>query len=221
MEQRAQFAGRLVRVAVAGLLVALSSPAASHAAAVHVVRFGGSAGFAYSPSTLSVSVGDTIRWQGDFGSHPLSSTTIPAGAAAFSANQGTSFDYVVGISGAYNYMCSFHGPDMSGSFSATLADVEDGRGQQEPAAYELRQNYPNPFNPSTTIGFTLAGQATGWVNLTVYNLIGQAVATVVDGMLPAGSHTVTFDAAGIPSGVYVYRLEAEGFTRSRAMVLMR
>ena len=221
MEQRAQFAGRLFRVAMAGLSFALSSSTASSAAAVYVVAFGGSVGFAYSPSAMSVSMGDTIRWQGNFEFHPLSSTTIPAGAATFAVSAGSSFDYVVLVPGAYGYTCQIHGPAMSGSFNATVAGVGDGPGQREPAAYELRQNYPNPFNPSTTIGFTVGGQRSGMVNLTVYNLIGQAVATVVNGMLPAGNHIVTFDATNLPSGVYVYKLEADGFRMSRAMVLMR
>jgi plastocyanin len=221
MEQKTQFAGRLVRVAVAGVLFTLSSATTSHAAAVHVVTFGGSVGSAYAPSTLSVSVGDTIRWQGNFEFHPLASATVPAGAAAFANTVGTSFDYVVGIPGTYNYICGVHAPDMSGSFNATLAGVGEEGGELEPAVFELRQNYPNPFNPSTTIGFTVGGKGSGMVNLTVYNLIGQAVATVVNERLPAGNHSATFDARDLPSGVYVYRLEADGFRMSRAMVLMR
>lgn len=73
----------------------------------------------YTPSFLQASVGDTVRWLGAFGDHPLSSTTIPSGAAPFSANSGTSFSYVIQIAGLYNYHCDFHQPSMAGSFNAS------------------------------------------------------------------------------------------------------
>ena len=108
-----------------------------------------------------------------------------------------------------------------------------------PVGYALAQNYPNPFNPSTTIGFTLAGAKTGstsidnspltivnrlgssWVQLSVYDILGREVATLVNENRPAGSYAVTFDASGLASGIYIYRLTAGGFECSRTMVLLR
>lgn len=76
-----------------------------------------------------------------------------------------------------------------------------------PLSFELSQNYPNPFNPGTQISFSLPHSAR--VSLQVYNLIGQRVATVVDGVFyPAGSHQVTFEAGNLPSGSYFYKIEA-------------
>jgi hypothetical protein len=73
-----------------------------------------------------------------------------------------------------------------------------------PLAFELGANYPNPFNPSTTLGYALP--AAGQVQLEVYNLMGQRLATLVDGVRPAGYHEVLFDGSALASGVYVYRV---------------
>ncbi|WP_456424465.1 S8 family serine peptidase [Rhodocaloribacter sp.] len=88
-----------------------------------------------------------------------------------------------------------------------------------PATYELRQNYPNPFNPVTTVPFALPEAAT--VELTVFDVMGRRVATLVSGRLPAGEHTAVWDAGPYASGVYVYRLRAGSFTETRRMVVMK
>ena len=77
-----------------------------------------------------------------------------------------------------------------------------------PKVFALEQNYPNPFNPSTKISYRLAVDSK--VSLKVFDILGQEVATLVNGNLVAGSHTATFNAANINSGVYMYRLEATG-----------
>ncbi len=83
----------------------------------------------------------------------------------------------------------------------------------------LHPNYPNPFNPTTEIPFTL--QASGYCRLCVLDLMGKEVAVLHDGFLEAGAHRFTFDGRDLPSGVYSYRLEADGVTRTRTMVLLR
>lgn len=88
-----------------------------------------------------------------------------------------------------------------------------------PDAYALEQNYPNPFNPATTICFALP--EAGKVTLSVYDIAGRLVAALVDGHRTAGVHEVSFDAANLASGIYVYRLEAGQFTASGKMVLMK
>jgi hypothetical protein len=85
--------------------------------------------------------------------------------------------------------------------------------------YLLFQNTPNPFNPTTTIAFALAEQ--GFTTLKVYDLLGREVATLVSGALDAGNHVVTFDASRSASGVYVYRLESNGFTAVKKMVVAK
>ncbi|MBU0507314.1 T9SS type A sorting domain-containing protein [bacterium] len=85
--------------------------------------------------------------------------------------------------------------------------------------YALYQNYPNPFNPTTQIAFDLA--ESGNVNLTVYNMTGQLVTTLVSGGMEAGHHAVNFDGSLLPSGTYWYRLTAGEFSAVKKMLLMK
>ncbi len=85
--------------------------------------------------------------------------------------------------------------------------------------FELSQNYPNPFNPSTNINFTLPVASN--VQLTVFNLLGQKVATLVSERRTAGNHTVRFDARSLSSGIYFYQLQAGDFTLQRKMTLIK
>jgi hypothetical protein len=88
-----------------------------------------------------------------------------------------------------------------------------------PASYQLDQNYPNPFNPSTTIRYGLPHESQ--VTLMVYNTLGQVVSQIVSGEREAGYHEVRFDATGLSSGVYFYRLTAGDFVRTRKLLLAR
>lgn len=96
---------------------------------------------------------------------------------------------------------------------------DDPRPVTPPGCFALEQNYPNPFNPATTIRFSVP--ETDVYCLTVYDMLGQIVAVLVDGRLEAGQHTVTFDAAHLASGPYVYRLTGSGGSHARTMMLIR
>ncbi|MBA7621063.1 MAG: S8 family serine peptidase [Calditrichaeota bacterium] len=96
-----------------------------------------------------------------------------------------------------------------------VAELADGL----PRRYALKQNYPNPFNPTTVIEYHLPGA--NEVTLDIYNLRGQLVKRLVDGEQPAGVHTVTFDSGGLASGIYFYRLQTAGFTRTRKMLILK
>lgn len=85
--------------------------------------------------------------------------------------------------------------------------------------FDLQQNYPNPFNPTTTIEFTL-GKA-DMARLSVYDVLGQMVAELINGYKSAGTHRVQFDATDLSNGVYFYRLEAGSRTETRKMLLMK
>ena len=88
-----------------------------------------------------------------------------------------------------------------------------------PKKYTLYQNYPNPFNPSTTIKYDLPQSSE--VNLTVYNILGEKVRTLVNGMEGAGYHSVEFDASNLASGTYIYRLQAQNFIQTKKMLLLK
>jgi hypothetical protein len=100
---------------------------------------------------------------------------------------------------------------------SVLTSVQDQT--NEPLKFALEQNYPNPFNPTTTINFSLLKASN--VRLTVYNLLGQKIATLADNRMEAGVHNVTFNAARLASGVYFYRLEAGEFMSQKKMLLLR
>lgn len=106
--------------------------------------------------------------------------------------------------------------DFDGTFTySPVAEVE----VSAPVNFELAQNYPNPFNPGTTIQFSLPKSSN--VLLKVYNLLGQEVATLLDGFKEAGIHYINFDAANLNSGLYIYKIEAEGFTSTKKMTLIK
>jgi hypothetical protein len=88
-----------------------------------------------------------------------------------------------------------------------------------PQTYSLLHNYPNPFNPVTAIGFQLS--AYSFVSLKVYDVTGREVAALVSENLPAGSYRYEWDASGLASGVYLYRLKAGEFAEVHKMVLMK
>lgn len=88
-----------------------------------------------------------------------------------------------------------------------------------PTNFILNQNYPNPFNPSTNISYQLP-QA-GEILLEVFAMNGQKVATLVDGVQSAGSHTVRFDASSVSSGIYLYRISSGSFSATKKMLLIK
>ena len=88
-----------------------------------------------------------------------------------------------------------------------------------PIEYSLEQNYPNPFNPNTRIKFTIPEESD--VNLSVYNILGELVSTIVDEKMNAGYYEYNFDAMQYSSGVYFYRIKAGSFVETRKMILLR
>jgi hypothetical protein len=98
------------------------------------------------------------------------------------------------------------------------------RPHNTPAVYSLNQNYPNPFNPSTVINYSM--ERKGKVNISIYNILGQHVKTLVDGEVEAGPNQVIWDGtdqegSGVASGVYFYKMTTEKYVETRKMALMR
>ncbi len=97
--------------------------------------------------------------------------------------------------------------------------VNCGEQSVQPEGFSLAQNWPNPFNPVTTIDFSLP--AAQRITLKVYNMLGEEVATLIDGLLPAGLHRAQWNAGDRPSGVYLYRLVTERSSATRSMMLLK
>ena len=100
-----------------------------------------------------------------------------------------------------------------------LVSVEPAAFESVPKGFLLLENYPNPFNPSTTIRYGLPSRS--HVTLTIFNTLGQQVATLVEGEQEAGFHEAVFDASGLASGVYLYRLTAGSYVETRKLALVR
>ena len=86
-------------------------------------------------------------------------------------------------------------------------------------SFNLYPNYPNPFNPSTTISFTLSNASR--VSLLIYDIHGREVESLIEGIQPAGSHSIEWNASNLASGVYFYRLTADEFIQTRKMILIK
>jgi hypothetical protein len=169
--------------------------------------------------------------------HAQSSIIAWSALDAGVAVAGTGNSYVTSVLGQ-----SFTGASSTGNsgirsgflaypfLPAVSSGVQAAGDQGTPKQYELRQNYPNPFNPSTTIQFALP-HASG-VLLTVYNVLGQEVARLVDEVRPAGYHTVVWNGkngagSSVSSGVYFFRISAQdvngsgNFSQLKKMILLK
>jgi hypothetical protein len=105
------------------------------------------------------------------------------------------------------------------TITAAGGPVAGKSGEALPTAYTLEGSYPNPFNPVTVLRYGLPESAD--VRLVVYDVLGRSVARLVAAPQSAGWHEATFDGSLLPSGVYLYRLEAGSFTQSRTMLLVK
>jgi hypothetical protein len=138
------------------------------------------------------------------------STTVPAAG----------FDNIAlefGGDGAFTRLV-FDEIAVSPTFTGLTTTAVPGT-QETPFRFELSQNYPNPFNPTTNVAYAIA--KAGEVRLIVYNLLGQQVAVLADGVQTAGEHVAPFDARGLSSGVYYCRLQAGENTATMKMLLVR
>ena len=123
---------------------------------------------------------------------------------------------------AWNQMDKYLPEDAAGKHTPVLAELDDLQEEMTidvPVEFELGANYPNPFNPSTTIEFALPEAVN--VNLTVFDMLGRRIQVLVDGPMDAGRHSVRFDASQLPSGMYLYRIQAGQKQQVRTMMLIK
>ncbi len=187
-------------------------------AATVTISFGGALGLRYSPTPLSVNVGDTIEFSGDFTTHPLQSTTVPNGAAAFQMLSGgtTTFRYAIAVAGAYNYQCNVHASyGMTGTFTAGPAGVA----QPADMKSTLDPVFPNPAVRSAMVHFNLEKQA--HVTLRVYDATGKLVRSLGGEAMEPGIHMLTIDTQDLTPGNYEYVLEVGAVVLRRAMIVVK
>ena len=169
---------------------------------------------------------------GDVWCFAVSGTNLIAGTNGgvfLSTNNGTSWTQVnngltntgvlsLAVSGTNLFAGTLVGGVWRRPLSEMITSVERSA-TDLPTDFGLEQNYPNPFNPTTNIMYTVPNRE--YVNLTVYNILGEKIATLVDEEKAPGKYTVTFDGSKLSSGVYFYRLHAGKFNETREMVLVK
>jgi hypothetical protein len=114
------------------------------------------------------------------------------------------------------------GPTITGQtwvYTDTIFTTGINDEKNSVSEFSLSQNYPNPFNPVTTISFSISSES--FISLEVSNVMGEKVSSLVSDNLPAGAHEYEWNASGLPSGVYFYRLTAENFKQTKKLLLMK
>lgn len=178
---------------------------------------------------VAAEVNNLVNW-GDLTQGNGNALKVKLNAALQKVNQGNKNAAINELSAFVNQTEAFVRtnkliPEYGESLIAEADDIilELSRGfslqNGEPSTYTLRQNYPNPFNPATTISFNIP--KTGFVSLKVYDVLGNEAAILVNENLNANSYEVSWDASGFASGVYFYKITADGFTETRKMVLIK
>jgi hypothetical protein len=112
-------------------------------------------------------------------------------------------------------------PTLSVNVAASSTGPSAVAHTETPNVFVLFQNYPNPFNPTTTITFSIPTGTRHDVSLQVFDVLGREVATLVNEPLNTGVYNIAWNATGVPSGAYVYRLRTEGVVQSRRMLLLK
>jgi hypothetical protein len=121
---------------------------------------------------------------------------------------------------AVNDTFMFAGTDYNGVWRRLRPGVVKVQTQQNiPEEFSLSQNYPNPFNPTTTIQYSIP--VSGNVKMTVYNSLGEVVATLVNDFKEAGVYKVNFSVKNLTSGIYIYRLDSGNYSSVKKMILLK
>jgi Plastocyanin len=187
-------------------------------ATTHVVQFGGSAGFAYAPASFSASIGDTVKWEGDFSMHPLSSTTIPANSQSWHVTSGTIFSYRIAVPGTYNYQCDVHfSIGMIGSFTANSSGVLNQASPIYPGPGSFMTIVATGTSVEPFVNFVVS--RTGPVTLKILDLQGREIAVVINRILQEGKYTVSLGVGVKANGLYCIKLLANNQSSSETIYI--
>lgn len=149
------------------------------------------------------------------GTDPALVTVLSTGSQSISSGAGKVLYIGVAVGGDSTEMVN----NMLALQDTAYLDVITENNKLWPESHSLEQNYPNPFNPATTIGFYLAQE--DQVELRVYNILGEQVALLKNGVFTKGYHSITFNAADQPSGIYFYMLKTSASTITKKMILLK
>ena len=170
--------------------------------------------FSFTPSSLSIDTGDTVRWTNNGNSHTVTSDDDFFSSGTLS--NGDTFEHTFNTEGAFAYHCNFHS-SMQASVTASESLDNDDVSFLDKITINLA--YPNPFNPSTNISFSLDQYYS--VSIDIYNLRGELVSNLLKRNLVAGNHSVVWNASDQPSGVYLLRVSTNNFISTQKIMLIK
>ena len=183
----------------------------------------------YSKSYRNLTIFDTLRFDRAYAQYNSLGTNIDSLTVNISTDGGITFPIEAFRRGGFQLSTapitsSFFIPQdntqwRTYEFSLNGTVSVNSYGENIPFKFTLNQNYPNPFNPSTVISYDLP--VSGNVSVTIYDILGKEIKNLVNEFQNPGSYNVTFNAGGLSSGVYFYRLNTEGFTEIKRMVLIK
>jgi plastocyanin len=204
----------LFAVLVLTLLSFRSAPAATH-----TITFGGD--FQYTPSQLSVAVGDVITWQGDFSFHPLQFDAVPAGAVKpENVTSGNTFSYTVEVAGEYRYHCTLHGSangsGMAGAFTAGTASVD------RPVDVAMLRSFPNPVHQDSPLTVELGFDASMIKNVSITTSDGITGNFILGAGYFVDGNTVTIPNTSWGAGAFVISISTtDGNIYRRKVIITR
>lgn len=176
--------------------------------------------FAFTPQTLTITVGDTVKWNNVQGTHNVRADDFsffsgPAAPAPWE------FIHVFTAEGNNPYYCEPHGGPGGSGMSGVIIVQNPVSVEEETIAdqFRLEQNYPNPFNPSTVISYSVP--TSSFINLKVYDILGNEVTVLVNEEKQAGSYEIDFNATDLNGGVYFYQLTTNNFVDTKKMILIK
>lgn len=178
------------------------------------------ANFSFTPQTLTINVGDTVKWNNVLGTHNVRADDFSffSGAAAPAPWE---FTHVFTAEGDNPYYCEPHGgPGGSGMSGVVVVETPVSvENETIVDQFKLEQNFPNPFNPSTRISYSVP--AVSFVNLVVFDMLGNEVEVLVNEEKQAGHYQIDFNAVELSGGVYFYKLTSNSFVDTKKMILMK
>ena len=166
-------------------------------------------------SVTALAVSDTNLFAGTDSGVFLSTNN---GTGWRAVNSGLTIPYVNALTVYGSNLFAGTGDGVWKRSLSEITNVNQSKGEA-PKAFSLFQNYPNPFNPTTTISFSIASKS--FVSLKVFDIVGRAVATIVSAEMSAGDHSLQWNAANEPSGLYFYRLQVGSFSETKKLTLIK
>jgi len=174
--------------------------------------------FSFSPQSLTITVGDIVKWTNISGTHNVraNDNSFYFGPAAPAPWE---FTHTFTTVGDFPYYCE---PHLSMGMTGTVI-VQNPVGVQDEEIiadhFKLEQNFPNPFNPSTRINYSVPNES--FIDIKVYDILGNEVALLVNEEKQAGNYQVNFDASNLSGGVYFCQMQSANFIETKKMILIK